>query len=840
LARFEREAKLLASLNHSNIATIFGLDEDDGRRFIAMELVPGEDLEQRLARGPMPLNEALELIRQVAGALEAAHANGVVHRDLKPSNVRVTPDGTVKVLDFGLAKSVEERPAGEGTDPASSPTLTSALSAPGVILGSAAYMSPEQARGNPVNAQTDLWALGCLLYECLTGQRAFVGDTVSDTLAAVLRAEPDWSALPEETPASARRLLRRCLAKDPGRRLHSAADARIEIEEAAAEEPAPGSEVASGATGRRAWLPWLLAAVLAVAAVGLGVAWDRARKSSRGRLHVTVTLPPELELMQGTNGDLIASLSPDGSRVAFTAREEDTIRLCLRSLDSPDVTIVPGTEGASGPFFSPDGQWVAFFAGGMLKKVSVQAGAPVEICEARSGRGGSWSTDGTIVFSPFFTSGLARVSEDGGEPEEITRPDSSRNERTHRWADVLPGGRAALCTVGTLDKPGYYDDATIAIADLESGELRPLIEGGSFARYSPTGHVVYSTEGMLFAVPFDLDRLQVTGPPRPLPDRVAGMRSSGGVYFEISREGTLMYLPEAARSMETSLVWVDREGRAETIMRKPVPYLGPRLSPDGRKLAVGVGPGLGDGDIWVYDLSQGQSTRLTFESDYLAPLWSSDGKRILFGVTRGGSEGIAWKAADGSDTEQPVLRVRPEFVTTPEALHPDGERMVLTRIGGRGGYDLMVTTLDDPEPREIYESPGRAGGASFSPDGRWIVFASSESGRFEIYVRSFPGPEGRWQISTEGGKGPIWSRDGSEIFYTHGNRMMVVPVETDPSFSPGRPRELFRFEFLRDPGPMPDYDVTADGQRFVMYQRSPEDPPPRRINIVTDLASLLD
>jgi serine/threonine-protein kinase len=836
LTRFDREAKLLASLNHPNIATIHGLEEEDDVRFLTMELVPGEDLAQSLARGPLSLEETLALARQIANALEAAHASGVVHRDLKPSNIRITPDGTAKVLDFGLAKTVESSAVPAGTDPALSPTRTSAGTMAGVILGTAAYMSPEQARGAQADRRADIWAFGCLVYECLTGRKAFPGETVSDTMAAVLKSEPNWEALPRETPPALRRLLHRCLEKDRERRLRSAADARIEIDDAMSEEPAPA--IADG-TQKRPWLPWLLAALLAVVAVAIGVAWERSARGSRGQLHVAVTLRQALELMPGLNGDLVAALSPDGSRIAFTAREEDTIHLYLRSLDSPEVVMVPGTESASSPFFSPDGKWVAFFAAGVLKKVSVMGGTPVELCDAPSGRGGSWSEDGTIVFSPLYTAGLARVPEEGGEPEIVTRPDQAQNERTHRWPDVLPGGRAAVCTIGTLDNPGYYEDATIAVVDLDSGEIRPLIEGGSFARYSRTGHLIYSRLGELLAVPFDLGRMEVTGPPAPMMDQVARASMSGAVHFAVSLEGTMMYVPATLLPLEGSMVWVDREGRAETIMYTPVPFLAPRLSPDGTKVAVGIGAGRGDGDIWIHDVARGKSTRLTFESDYVAPLWTLDGKRVVFGVTRGVSEGLAWKAVDGSEAEQMILSLDPEYVAQPEAWHPDGETLVFTRVGGRGGFDLMTAKLGDEEPRAMFDGPGREGGASFSPDGRWIVYTSNETGRFEVYIRSYPGPEGKWQISTDGGKGAVWSRDGREIFYTDGNSMLVVPVETDPTFTPGPPRELFQFEFIRDVGPWPDYDVTPDGERFVMYQRSPENPPPRSINLVTDFAALI-
>jgi serine/threonine-protein kinase len=843
LARFEREGRLLASLNHPNIATIHGLQEDDGTRFLTMEWVPGEDLAERIARGPIPLDEALAITRSVADALQAAHNGGVIHRDLKPANIRITTAGEVKVLDFGLAKARESGPDPGTTDPAHVATITSAGTTPGAILGTASYMSPEQARGRPTGRRTDLWALGCVLYEMLTGRKAFEGETASDTLAAILRSEPDWTALRPRTPPSIRRLLRRCLQKDPERRLHSAADARIEIDEAGSE---PAEELPHGILYpprrlARRWLPWSIVSFLAIAAVGVAaIVGKLLSPPTPPPLHLAVTLPHNLDLRAAMAGELLAAVSPDGTRVAFTARDEDTVRLHLRSLDAPGVVAVPETEGASSPFFSPDGQWVAFFSEGKLKKVSVQGGSPVDLCDAPSGRGGSWASDGTIIASLSYTSGLSRIPAEGGMPEAVTAVDGSRNERTHRWPDVLPGGRAVLFTIGTLEQPGYYEDATIAVGDLSTGEVRPLIEGGSIARYASTGHLIYSREGSLLAVPFDVGELRVTGPPATLMAGVDREATSGAVHFGVSRDGKLMYLPAGPESSEVSMVWVDREGRIETILETPKPYLTPRLSPDGTKVLVGVGPGLGDGDVWIHDLVSGSSTRLTFESDYVSPIWTPDGRRVVYGVTRGGSVGVAWKAADGSDAEQMLFGERSEFVARPESWSPGGKTIIYNRGGGWGGLDLMTAAPGDEEPRPLLAGPESEGGITFSPDGHWMAYSSDESGQMEVYVQPYPGPGGKWQLSTDGGKGPIWSEDGREIFYTDGRKLIAIPVSTTPSFTPGRPEVLFDFPFLRDVGPWPDYDVSPDGKRFLMFRRSADDPPHRRIRIVTSIGTLLD
>jgi serine/threonine protein kinase/Tol biopolymer transport system component len=836
LARFEREARALAALNHPNIATIHGLHEGDDAHFIAMEMVPGETLRQRLDRGPVPLCQALELTRQIAQALEVAHNRGVIHRDLKPANINVTQDGVVKVLDFGLAKTLETHASGDGSDLSRSPTATSGGTQVGGIIGTAAYMSPEQARGLVVDRRADVWALGCVLFEMLTGRRVFEGETVSDTLAAVLRAEPDWNALPEATPRSVRRLLRRCLERDPDRRLHSAADARLEIDDAAAEDDRlPLVPEPSMGTRR---LPWLIAAGLGIALVAaIAVLLPRARSRQSDQMHLSITLPHHLELNSPESGDRVAALSPDGALVAFTAREDDTTRLYLRSLGSPEIIVVPKSEGAGSPFFSPDGQWVAFFARGWLRKAAVQGGAPVDLCRAASDRGGTWLADGTIVFSPFYTAGLYRIPAEGGEMEAVTTPDPGRDERTHRWPGAFPGRPAIVFTIGTLEEPGYYEDATIAVLDLESGEMRRVIDGGSFARFTSDGDLLYSREGALLAVPFDFDGLEVTGPPTTVLEGVSRTPTSGAVDFSVAENGTIMYVPETAGSAPVSMVWVDREGRTATIMRTPKPFLGPRLSPDATRVTIGIGQGLGDGDIWVHDLQRGTSLRLTFEGDYTCPIWTADGRRVAFGVTAGGSEGVAWRAADGSDVQQMVFREHAEYVAQPQTWAGDSGTLIYSRMGGRGTMDLMQYVPGEPEPQPILDGPAREGAGGLSPDGRWMVYCSDESGQFEVYVRPYPGPGGRWQISTEGGKGPVWSRDGGEIFYTDGPRMMVVPVATDPVFSAETPRELFEIGFFRGTAPWQDYDVTPDGKRFLMFLPSPDDPPRRQINIVTHFTS---
>jgi serine/threonine-protein kinase len=835
LIRFEREAKTLAALNHPSIAAIHGLEESQGIQFLVMELVPGETVAQRLAGGSIPVEETITLCHRITQALEVAHDKGIIHRDLKPGNVMITPDGKAKILDFGLAKALIKEPV--SGDPALSPTITSAGTRDGVILGTAAYMSPEQARGKPAGQQSDIWAFGCLFYEMLSGMKAFGGETISDSLAAILRAEPDWNALPEETPSAVRRLLRRCLEKEPARRLHHIGDGRIEIE--AAEGESSPELTAFGWATRRARLPWILTSMFAlIAIVVVGLSWIIPQKAAPDALHVAVTLPPELDLMSGGKEETICAISPDGERIAFTARRNDTVRLYLRSLDSQQVVEVSDSGDAGHPFFSPDGQWVAFFSRDKLRKVSVRGGTPVVLADAPSNRGGSWGPGDTIVFSPAFATGLFSISAEGGEPRAITTPDASRNERTHRWPDILPGSKAVVFTIGTLDKPSDYEDATIAVADLESGEIRVLIEGGSMARYSPTGHLVYSRERSLLAVPFDEQRLRITGPPTQVLEGVASNRTSGAVHFDLDHEGSLLYVPMGAQAGTRPLGWVDREGRWEEITEVGQMQLAPRISPDGSRMAMCISSGLGDGDIWIYDFNRSTNTRFTFNRSNLAPLWTPDGKRLVYGTTLGGSEGLVWKAVDGSDAGQTIVRDSSEYGAVPQAWLPDRNGIVYMRLGGRGGSDLMTAAVGG-EPEPLLAGPGSEGSLTFSPDGKWMAYGSDESGRYEVYVQPFPGPGGKWQLTTEGGKGPIWSRDGKEIFYTNGLRMMVVEVKTNPDFVPSKPRELFRFEFFRTPGPWTDYAVAPDGKRFLMVRRPPDHLQSRHLNLVTDFGAKL-
>jgi eukaryotic-like serine/threonine-protein kinase len=820
ITRFQREARMLASLNHPNIATIHGLEQSGDVQYLVMELVPGETLAERLSGGALDIPEALKIAGQIAEALEAAHEKGVIHRDLKPANVKVTPEGRVKVLDFGLAKAF----AGDaGLDLPYLPTLTGIGTAEGRILGTPAYMSPEQARGKAVDKRTDIWAFGCVLYELLTARPAFPGETLTDTLAAALEREPDWHALPATTPLKIRDLLRRCLHKDAARRLHDIADARIEIDEAldvsgslsavpvAAQPSSPGGHM----------LLWGLAAL---AAVGFAIAlWGlvrRTRPPTRPVTRVAVTLPLGDRL--SPSGDPAVALSPDGSRLVYAGYHAGSTQLYLRSMNHFEATPIPGTAGADTPFFSPDSQWVGFFAAGKLMKVSLTGGASLPLCSASAGsRGASWGPDDAIIFAPSTGSGLYRVSAAGGSPTALTVPDRKKGEFSHRWPEILPGGKALLFTIWG------GAEMRIGLLSLETGERRILLDGGAYARYF-SGHLIYARAGGLLAVPFDLKRLQVTGSPVSVLEGVWMNTVNGAVDLNISGDGSLVYVAAGPGSDSDSLVWVDRKGTAQPLPAPPRGYLVPRLSPDGQHLAVAIedaNPGL-----WLYDLARGTLTLLTASVLNPYQVWTRDGKRMTF---RSPPFNLDWMPADGSGAPQRLMTS--ENLPLPGSWSPDGQVLAFSEQDPTTGWDIWTLRLDgEPKPQPFLRTKSNEDAPMFSPDGHWLAYQSDESGRYEIYVRPFPGPGGKWQISTEGGTEPVWAKNGRELFYRSANKMMAATVESKPLFAASKPRQLF--EGLYDGGAFdfePNYDVAPDGQRFLMLEPTEQaKATPQQINVV--------
>ena len=770
LARSQREAEVLASLNHPNIAAIYGLEESDGRRALVMELVEGETLADRIARGAIPLEEALPIAKQITEALEAAHEQGIVHRDLKPANIKVRADSTVKVLDFGLAKLNES--AGSWQQAAGSASLSPTITSPammtsvGVLLGTAAYMSPQQAKGREEDKRSDIWAFGCVVFEMLTGKRAFAGDDVQDTLVAVLRDAPDWSLLPANTPAPILKLLQRCLEKDRKRRLDSAADARLEIDDALTASPPTNLRTYEPANRRLGVLPWAIAVIsliIASATVVLWAPWRAAPAPAAVRMSAELGADASLVTDQGA----AAVPSPDGRLLVFAAQKNGAgdSQLLVRRLDQLQATPLSGTEGARNPFFSPDGQWVGFFASGKLKKISVTGGAVVTLCDAPNGRGGTWGEDGTIVFAPDNVNQvrLRRVPSAGGTPQPVTT--LAQGETTHRWPQMLPGGKALLYASAPTTNSAW-EDASLVVQPLPAGERKVVVRGGYYGRYLPSGHLVYLHEGTLFAAPFDLDRLEVTGPSVPVLEGVlANFGGTGGAQVAVSGTGTLVYLPGQNQTTDAPIVWMDRSGKILPLRATAAVWSNPQFAPDGRRLAVDISDKQ-QTDVWVYEWARDTLTRLTFDPAHSEkPVWTPDGHRIVFRSQRnGGTYNLYWQRADGTGDVQRLTESKNQQFTG--SWHPSGKFLGFYETNSQTSEDLMILPMDGDEASGwkpgtatvFLNSPFREREPTFSPDGRWLAYMSNESGRDEIYVRPFPGPGGKWQVSSAGGQGPTWSR----------------------------------------------------------------------------------
>jgi serine/threonine-protein kinase len=830
LARFEREARVLASLNHPNIAAIHGLEDFEGHRYLVLELVPGPTLAQRLASGALPIDEALGVCRQVAEALEAAHDKGVVHRDLKPANIKITPEGRVKVLDFGLAKAMA--PGAESSSPDAA-TLTLEATQPGTVLGTAAYMSPEQARGKPVDRRADIWAFGCVLYETLAGRRAFPGQTVSDFIASVLTREPDWDALPPATPRNLQALLRHCLHKDLQRRLRDIGDARIEVEEALAAPAAPALVEAAAPAARLRWAAAGMAAGLLAAALVAWLLWPAAGSGEVARF--AIGLPAGESLDSGFASSV--ALSPDGARLVYATGTG----LFLRRIDQLEAKLIPGTEGGYHPFFSPDGQWIGFRQAPRLRKVAFSGGAPVTICEHPGHQGSSWAPDGTIIFADMPS--LWKVPAAGGAPQVLAAPDTAKGELSYRFPQILPGGKAVLYTIGASDSESF-DDSRIGVLRLDNGEKKVLVEGGAYARYSPSGHIVYARAGALLAAPFDVKRLAITGSPVPFHEGVWEIVINGAAHFDVSPNGTLVYAPGSTAGATRQPVWVDRQGKPQPLPLPPRAYLHPRLSPDGRQVALEIeGPGH---NLFTYDLDRGTLTKLTFDGVSHWPLWTPEGKRLTFRSWRTGSFTMWWMPADRSAGEERLTEIG--AMQSPASWSPDGRVVTFNQISAETGPDVWVLEMTaERKPRPFAQTRFAEGSPKFSPDGKWIAYCSNESGRLEVYAQPYPGPGPKIQISTEGGSDPVWARNGKELFYRNGDRMMVVSVTLGPALGASRPRLLWEGHYSHgigsscgSPGPTSsNYDVTADGQRFLMIEDKDQDAAPRQVSVVLGFAKTL-
>ena len=855
VARFEREAQVVAALNHPNIAIIHGFQESDGVRALVLELVEGETLAEVIARGPLPLTEALAIARQIADALEAAHDKGIVHRDLKPDNVKVTSSGTIKVLDFGLAKMLEpdttRTPSYAGT---MSPTISLHATYGGIILGTPAYMSPEQARGKPVDRRVDIWAFGCVLFELLTGRKTFdPGETISDAVAHILTREPDWTALPADTPAHVHTLLRRCLQKDPQKRLPHIGLVRLELDEgdshthsAATATVAPlKSDTTSPARKRAA----LVAGALAAVGLGATLTWVMMRTppvTRQTRFSVEAVRPISTNAFFRN-----IAISPDGTQLAYADFGGGSAQqLLLRRLDRLDTQTMRGITSAGGPFFSPDSRTIGFFApaSSELRKVSVDGGPAIPVCRFQGApRGATWGTDDMIVFATNDqATGLLSVPAGGGEPKLLTKPDQKKGEQDHLFPSMLPGRRAVLFTVTPVG--GLIENSLVAVLDLATGQTKTLIRGGSHGIYVDTGHLVYASAGSLRAVRFDLDRLTVFGDAIALVDQVRTL-NSGAAQFDVSRSGTLVFMPggeDGVASVARSLVWVDRSGREQPIGAAPRrSYAVLRLSPDGRRVAVDTRDQ--ESDVWIWDVERETLTKLTTNPGVDAlPIWTPDGAHIVFTSSRDGlAPNLFWQRADFTGTAERLATSANS--QNPHSFTPDGKNLIVQMTVPGNSTDLHVMAMDallsgkpatgKMETAPLLHTMAAEVAGEISPDGRWIAYYSNSSGRNDVYVRAFPNVEagGQFPISTAGGTRPAWSRKGRELFYLDlDGAMMVVPVQTTPTFSAGKPAKLFDATWWTGQS-VRTYDVTADGQRFLAIKdpmSSDSDATPQTFTVV--------
>jgi serine/threonine protein kinase len=811
LARFKREAQVLASLNHPNIAAIYGFEQTDGIQALVLELVEGPTLFDRIARSPMANDEALRIAKQIAEALEAAHEQGIVHRDLKPSNIKVISEGSVKVLDFGLAKAFATTP--DAIDVSRSPTMISTMGSTGMILGTAAYMSPEQARGKPVDARTDVWAFGCVLYEMLTSRPAFGGETITDILGAIVKSEPDWTLLPRETPTAIRRLLRRSFAKDPHERLHSIADARLELVEGRAGTSDNQQTVAAPSKKER--LPWLIAAAGSLAAVALAVPAVRYFMSPSAptgfvpELRLEITTPP-------TTDPISMAVSPDGRRVTFVASDRGTPRLWLRPLDTATAQPLPGTEGAAYPFWKPDGTSIGFGAGGRLKRIDIGGGQPQALAEISGYRGGTWSRNDVILFAT-SAAGLRRVAASGGEVTLATRV--LPRQTNHRFPQFLPDDRNFIFfSQGSNETQGIY------LGSLDSTEVRRVTSADTAAAFLPPNHILHVRQGSLVARTLDVAAGVVGGDAVTVADPVGWDGAIGVGAFSVSSTGIVVFRSSGAGRRQ--LAWFDRNGKQTGTVSGPDPFSlqYPQLSNDGQRVAVDRTI-QNNRDVFIFDLSRPDAARFTFHADIDAtPVWSPDGSRIVFRSSRNGVYDLFQKSSARQDTEGALFESAD--AKTPQAWSRDGRFLMYVNQGADTGNDLWVLELGDSgrviKPVSFLSTPSDESQAAFSPDGHWVAYQSNDDGLVQVYVRPFPQGE-KQQISVAGGGSPRWRRDGKELFFlSPEGKLMNVPLRFQgTTLESDTPAVLFEpplagGTFTGIAGNVrPQYDVAPDG-RFLM------------------------
>jgi len=822
VARFRREAQLVASLNHPNIAAIYGLEESDGAVALALELVSGDDLAQRLKHGAIPVDEVIAMARQIAEGLEAAHEKGIVHRDLKPANVKLTDDGTVKILDFGLAKAFEGENQEGSNELSQSPTISRPMTAAGMILGTAAYMSPEQARGKTVDKRSDIWSFGVMLFEMLTGRRLFTGETISDTLAAVLREEVDLQALPAETPQSLRRILERCLERDPKKRLRDIGEVRVALSDpsGSVSSIAPQRVSAAAASPSRRpslWIPALLA--LTIAALGIWAGSRFRTPAPQGVTRLNIALPPGLVLV----GPGAPAITRDGRTIAYAARDGSGVsRLFIRQFDRFESMVVPESEGAQQPFFSPDGGRVAFFARAKLMTAPVSGDAPTPIADVTfQPFGGSWSDDDKIVFVPSLAGGLLRVSSAGGRPEQLTEPDGKGAGYAHVFPHFLPGGDRLVFTMWAGSDVA---DRGIELLSLQTRRWTHLASNTVVTRYVPPGYLLVSGARGVKAALFDLKHPQAVAPSTFVLTDLFWSAAVECSWFSVSDTGTLVYVPgDATLGM---LSWVDREGRVTPIDDQPESIMDPNLSPDGTRAALEDR----DNVLWVVDLNRKNRTRLTGNSDdgnTSYQIWSRDGAHVIFGSNRGGDWDLYSAPAAGGSATRILARKGNQF---PLSVAPDGSVLFSERALG-GTADLWTLAPDGKASPFLVSRASKVGG-QFSPDGKTVAYVSDETGRDEVYIHPFDRPGQAMAVSTQGGSAPKWSPDGKEIFYRRGDSFLVAGVNTNAPLTVGESKKMFDLRAAYGRGTNhPGYDVSPDGKRFLVQQLDAR-ATPTQINVV--------
>jgi Protein kinase domain/WD40-like Beta Propeller Repeat len=824
LARMEREAHALAQLEHQNIAGIFGLEEatPEGENspisFLVMQFAEGETLAARIDSGPIPLREAVDIALQIARALEAAHDKGIVHRDLKPANIVLSSDSKVKLLDFGLAKAYSAGGSGSMTpDLSMSPTVVDGTQV-GVILGTAGYMSPEQARGKAVDRRTDVWAFGCVLYEMLTGRRVFQGETVTDVLGAIVHRDPDWRALPATTPAAIRSLVERCLRKDIGRRTQSIGDVRIALEEYQ-ENPTSGEPVAAvpaAALRSRTMqaVPWVLSALAAIAAGVMGFYSRSAPAAERvSRFSVEIGDRPLYQDMSGI------AISSDGSRVAYNQIDTAVRRLTVRPMDQL-VGRVVAEGGQYNPFFSPDGEWLGFVTASALMKAPAGGGTALTLAPVARSRGATWATDDSIIIAASSDSGLSRMPASGGPLTALTSLDKSKGEATHRWPQYVAGHDVVIFTAHTAAQGGF-DGATIEALNIKTGVRKSVYRGGTYGRYVSTGHLLFVNKATIFAVPFDIASLEVVGSPAPVAQAVSYSAGAGSAQYAVADSGVLIYSTGLNAAPTYDALWVDAKGEGVRFWDGQRSYAEPRVSPDGSKVTFMVFAD-NNWDVWVYDRVRAVSTRLTFENGIDGPgVWSPDGKYLIFSSAHEGPSNLYRKRADGSgDAERLTNANETQYVSSWSA---DGKYIVYT--AQVNGSDLWILPLEgDRKPKPFLATPFTENEGAFSPDSRWIAYQSNESGRVEVYIRPLQGA-GKWQVSEGGGGYPRWSGDGRQLFFRDDEGVMSVPIAVSgDSIAVGRARRALKGAFRGGVSgigvgalQVADYDIARDVAHFVMF-----------------------